>query len=88
MLQQSVQDTSLASRFRLQNRSMMVRTLKFSLRLAIQSRTPDVVTVLPFGWNQRTKVISKLAFLNTVVVLIKLERLTGLQCSLYLLKRK
>ena len=88
MLQQSVQDTSLASRFHLQNRSMMVRKSEFLLRLAIQSRTPDVVTVLPFGCNQRTKVISKLAFLNTVVVLIKLERLTGLWCNQYLLEHK
>ena len=74
MLQQSVQDTSLASRFRLQNRSMMVRKSKFSLRLAIQFRTPVVVTVLPFGWSQKTKLVSKLAFLSTVLDLTTLGR--------------
>ena len=49
MLPQPVQDSSLGSRFRLQNHSIVERTLKFSLRLVIWSRSPVVVTVLPLG---------------------------------------
>ena len=74
MLLQLVQDSSVASRFLLQNRSMVGRKLKFSLRLVIQSRTQVVVTVLPFGWNQKTKLVSKLAFLSTALDLTKLGR--------------
>ena len=85
---QLVQDSLVASRFRLQNRFMVERKLKFSLRLAIQSRTPVGAMVLPFGWSQRTKLVSKLAFLNTVLDLTKLGRLIGLQCSRYLLEHK
>ena len=88
MLLQLVQDSSVASRFPLQNRSMMGRKLKFLLRLVIQSRTPAVVTVLPFGWNQKTKLVSKLASLNTVLDLTKLGRYIGLQCSRYLLEHR
>jgi len=53
---------------------MVERKLKVSLPLAIQSRTEVVVMVLPFGWSQRTKLVSKLAFLNTVLDLTKLGR--------------
>ena len=74
MLLQLVQDSLVASRFRLKNHSMVERKLKFSLRLAIQSRTPVGAMVLPFGWNQRTKLVSKLAFLNTVLDVTRLGR--------------
>ena len=59
---QLVQDSLVASRFRLQNRFMVERKLKFSLRLAIQSRTPVVVTVLPFDKSRFKTCISEYSF--------------------------
>ena len=88
MLLPPVQDSLLASRFPLQNHSMVERELKLSLRLVIQSSTPVVVTVLPFGWNQRIIINSKLAYLNTVMALMRLHRLIGSQCNLHHLERK